>query len=80
MKIKVHKSLPSSHPIYQIYYICFAAMKTELENGCRHFLGLDGCFLKSLTKSELLCVVGRDGNNQMFSVAWALVEVECTDS
>ncbi|KAK8663934.1 hypothetical protein V6N13_083739 [Hibiscus sabdariffa] len=30
-------------------------------------------------KSELLSAVGRDANNQMYPVAWAIVEVECTD-
>ncbi|XVF34154.1 hypothetical protein REPUB_Repub18cG0034000 [Reevesia pubescens] len=78
LKMKVHIPLPNAQPIFQRYYICLNALKTGLENGCRHFLRLDGCFLKSLTKGELLVAVGRDGNNQMFPVAWALVEVECT--
>ncbi|XVE98702.1 hypothetical protein REPUB_Repub03eG0130600 [Reevesia pubescens] len=76
--MKVHRPLFNAQPIFQRYYICFNALKTRLYNGCRHFLGLDGCFLKALTKGELLVVVGRDGNNQMFLVEWELVEVECT--
>ncbi|GMI64947.1 hypothetical protein HRI_000164000 [Hibiscus trionum] len=44
------------------------------------FLGLDGCFLKGQFKSDLLSAVGRDSNNQMYLVQWAIVEVECTDS
>ena len=31
-------------------------------------------------KGELLTAIGRDGNNQMFPIAWAVVEVECTES
>ncbi|KAK8697358.1 hypothetical protein V6N13_113509 [Hibiscus sabdariffa] len=31
-------------------------------------------------KGELLVDVGRDANNQMFPIAWALVEVECASS
>ncbi|MBA0765632.1 hypothetical protein Gotri_014794 [Gossypium trilobum] len=31
-------------------------------------------------KSEMLTVVGRDVKNQMYPVAWAIVEGECTDS
>ncbi|KAK8554024.1 hypothetical protein V6N12_031002 [Hibiscus sabdariffa] len=34
----------------------------------------------SVTQGELLVVVGRDGNNQMFPVAWAVVEGECKES
>ncbi|XVF34395.1 hypothetical protein REPUB_Repub18cG0055400 [Reevesia pubescens] len=78
--MKVNRNIPSALAIFQIYYVCFHALKTGLQNGCIHFFGLDGCFLKILSKGELLCVVERDGNNQIFPVAWALVEVECTDS
>ncbi|MBA0670279.1 hypothetical protein Goklo_023942, partial [Gossypium klotzschianum] len=31
-------------------------------------------------KSEFLTAVRRDANNQMFPIAWVVVEVECTDS
>ncbi|XP_016755138.1 uncharacterized protein [Gossypium hirsutum] len=48
--------------------------------GCRPLIGLDGCFIKGQFKSEFLTAVGRDANNQMFPVAWAVVEVECTNS
>ncbi|MBA0755881.1 hypothetical protein Gogos_019921 [Gossypium gossypioides] len=33
-------------------------------------LGLDDCFLKGPFKGELLAIVGRDGNYQMYLVAW----------
>lgn len=48
--------------------------------GCRKVFGLDGCFLKGFCGGELLCAVGRDGNNQMYSIAWVVVEVENKDS
>lgn len=44
--------------------------------GCGPVLGIDGCFLKGLVKGELLTAIGRDGNDQMFPVAWAVVEAE----
>ncbi|MBA0638816.1 hypothetical protein Godav_029880, partial [Gossypium davidsonii] len=40
----------------------------------RPLIGLDGCFLKGPFKSEFLTTVGRDANNQMFPIAWAVVE------
>ena len=43
-------------------------------------MGLDGCFFKGATNGELLCAIGRDANNQMYPVAWAVVEVENNDS
>ncbi|KAL4348343.1 hypothetical protein GQ457_17G016720 [Hibiscus cannabinus] len=48
--------------------------------GSRPFIGVDGCFLKHVTRGELIVAVGRDGNNQMFPVAWAIVEVEGKES
>ncbi|KAH0655448.1 hypothetical protein KY285_030330 [Solanum tuberosum] len=44
--------------------------------GCRRCIGLDGCFLKGVSKGQLLVVVCKDRNNQMLPLAWAVVEVE----
>ncbi|GKB65532.1 60S ribosomal protein L34 [Tanacetum coccineum] len=48
--------------------------------GCRKVIGLDGCFLKGTCRGELLTAMGRDGNNQMFPIAWAVVSVETIDN
>ncbi|PKI68853.1 hypothetical protein CRG98_010910 [Punica granatum] len=39
-------------------------------------ISVDGCFLKTQLKGQLLSAVGRDGNNQMFLIEWAVVEGE----
>nr|GEU48036.1 damaged DNA binding 2 [Tanacetum cinerariifolium] len=39
---------------------------------CRKIVALDGCFLKSPNQSEILTAIGRDGNNHIYSVAWAV--------
>nr|GEY52276.1 hypothetical protein [Tanacetum cinerariifolium] len=44
--------------------------------GCRKSIGLDGCYLTHICKGQLLTAIGRDANNQMFPVAWAVVGVE----
>ena len=49
-------------------------------NGCRRVLGLDGAFLKGYCKGELLCATAMDANDQMFPVAWAVVEFESKES
>ena len=56
--------------------ICFDSLAQGSLTSCRRVIGLDGCFLKIETKGQLLSVVGRDGNNQMFPIAWAVVEGE----
>jgi len=43
---------------------------------CRPIIGLDDCFLKGKYKGELLSVVGRDSNDQLLPLAYAVVEVE----
>ncbi|KAH1032299.1 hypothetical protein J1N35_044473 [Gossypium stocksii] len=76
----VQKVTVDSLPHFKRYYVCFDALKRGWKVGCRPLIGLDGCFLKGPFKSEFLIVVGRDANNQMFPIAWAVVKVECTDS
>lgn len=43
-------------------------------------LCLDGCFLKESWNGQVLCVVGRDANNQMYSIAWGVVKVESKEA
>lgn len=61
-------------------YICFEQLKVGFKKGCKKIIGLDGCFLKSFVKGEILAAVGRDGNNGMFPISWAIVDVECTET
>ncbi|XP_050227587.1 uncharacterized protein LOC126677148 [Mercurialis annua] len=63
-------------PIFQRYYVGFSGLKKGFLAGCRPILCVDGCFLKTIVAGALLSAVGRDGNNQMFPVAWAIVEAE----
>ncbi|KAL3529703.1 hypothetical protein ACH5RR_009025 [Cinchona calisaya] len=47
---------------------------------CRPVIGLDACHLKGPYGGQLMHVVSRDGNNQMYPIAMAIVEAECKDS
>ncbi|XP_076902623.1 uncharacterized protein LOC143557434 [Bidens hawaiensis] len=58
----------------------FSGLKKGFLAGCRKVLFLDGCFLKTFLGGILLAAVGRDANNQMYPVAWAVVEGENNDS
>ena len=62
------------------FYVCFDACKKGFLAGCRKVIGLDGCFFKGLTNGKLLCALGRDANNQMYPIAWAIVERETKES
>ncbi|XP_031108377.1 uncharacterized protein LOC116012841 [Ipomoea triloba] len=62
-------------------YICFGACKEGFLLGCRPLIGLDGCHLKGSKKGgQLLSVVGIDANNNMFPIAFSIVEGELKDS
>jgi hypothetical protein len=54
--------------------------KKGLIFGCRPIIAFDGSHLESLYGGQLLCAVGRDGNDDMFPIAYAVVETECRDS
>lgn len=66
--------------VFERIYFCFEALRKGFMAGCRPFISLDGCFLKGPFGGQLLVAVGRDGNNQMFPIAWAVMEVESTES
>jgi len=64
--------------MFQSFYICFDALKKAFKAGARRCIGFDGCFLKGVSRGQLLVAVCKDGNNQMLPLAWAVVEVENT--
>ncbi|WMV48790.1 hypothetical protein MTR67_042175 [Solanum verrucosum] len=66
--------------LFKYFYVCFAALKNGWLEGCRKIIGLDGCFLKGACRGELLVAVGKNGNNQMYPIAWAVVDQETKHS
>jgi hypothetical protein len=46
--------------------------------GCRPFIGLDGCFIKLTTGAQILAATGRDDNHNIYPIAWAVVAKEDT--
>ncbi|XP_078438612.1 uncharacterized protein LOC144709082 [Wolffia australiana] len=75
-QLEVEHDIHHSLTRFKRLYICLESLVRGFPEGCRLVLGLDGCFLKTDLKGQLLSAVGRDGNNQMFPIAWAVVEGE----
>ncbi|XP_057429827.1 uncharacterized protein LOC130722946 [Lotus japonicus] len=73
MKMKVEDNR------FQRLYVCLDALKKGLKF-CRPIIHLDGCFLKAGYGGQLLVAVGRDGNDNIFPIAYAAVEAELKDS
>ncbi|CAL1390237.1 unnamed protein product [Linum trigynum] len=65
---------------FRSLFIGFSCLRDGFLLSCRPMFGLDGCFLKGEVKGMLLSAAGKDGNNQMFPIVWAVVEGENTSS
>ncbi|GKV40422.1 hypothetical protein SLEP1_g48069 [Rubroshorea leprosula] len=78
--LHAHRPIADVNPTFMRMYVCFSALKKVFLVGCKRIIGDDGAFLKGAHKGELLTAIGRDANNQMFPIAWAVVEVEKTET
>ncbi|XP_028112499.1 uncharacterized protein LOC114310647 [Camellia sinensis] len=56
------------------------AKVTGFVKGNKLIIGLNGCHLKGICGGQLLCALGRDGNNNYFPISWAVVKAESKDS
>ncbi|KAL7177397.1 hypothetical protein ACSBR2_030704 [Camellia fascicularis] len=74
------ESTISSNPVFKRIFISFEAMKIGFVNGCRRFIGVDGCHLKGPYGGVLISAVGLDGNNGLFPLEVGVVECECKES
>ncbi|GJT47579.1 calcium/proton exchanger [Tanacetum coccineum] len=77
-RLDVDESANGSATFRRIY-ICFKGVKDGWLAGCRKVIGLDGCFLKHTCRGDYNAM-GRDANNQMYPIAWAVVRVENADN
>ncbi|XP_042753098.2 uncharacterized protein LOC122195341 [Lactuca sativa] len=57
-------------------YICLGALKKGFKAGLRDILGLDGAFMKGPFPGQVLTAVGLDSNNDIYPLAYAIVEIE----
>ncbi|KAL0293687.1 UNVERIFIED_CONTAM: hypothetical protein Sradi_6924000 [Sesamum radiatum] len=62
--------------VFEKLYYSLHATKQGFVEGCRPIIGLDGCFLKTVFGGQMLVAVGRDGNDNMWPIALAIVPVE----
>ena len=69
-----------TEPKFKRIYIRYNAQKIGFLGGCRPFVGLDGCHLKSRFDRQLLFATANDGNDNIFPMAMAVVEQENKNS
>ncbi|XP_073130876.1 uncharacterized protein [Henckelia pumila] len=79
-KILVKRDQSFTVPIFQRMYFSLQALKSGFLAGCRPVIGLDGCFLKTNYGGQLLVAIGGDGNENIFPISMAVVQVENFDT
>ncbi|XP_027903766.1 uncharacterized protein LOC114163669 [Vigna unguiculata] len=79
-KIKINQPQPTLPPRFGCFYMCLDGCKQGFLAGCRPFIGVDGCHLKTAYGGQLLVAVGRDPNDQYYPLAFAVVENECKET
>uniref|UniRef100_A0A2N9HH41 SWIM-type domain-containing protein n=1 Tax=Fagus sylvatica TaxID=28930 RepID=A0A2N9HH41_FAGSY len=78
--LSTNRPQPHLQPLFERFYVCLDACKRGFLDGCRPFIGVDGCHLKGQYPGQLLTAVGKDGNNGVYPIAFAVVEAETKDS
>ncbi|KAH7866249.1 hypothetical protein Vadar_017624 [Vaccinium darrowii] len=79
-KMQYNRPCITQNPIFMRLFVSFEAMINGFLNGCRPFIGVDGCHLKGPYGGVLISAVALDGNNGLFPLAVAVVESENNDS
>ena len=69
----------TSCPLFQRLYVCLDACKTGFV-AYRPFIGVDACHLKGHYGGQLMTTVATNPNNQLFPLAFVVVEAETRDS
>lgn len=62
------------------FYTCYGLLKKGFRAACMPFLGLNGGHLKGPYGGKLLGTVVTNGNDDIYPVAWVVVEAENSDT
>nr|XP_027109180.1 uncharacterized protein LOC113729052 [Coffea arabica] len=75
---KIHYDRPNLlvEPKFLRIFISIRAQKLGFVEGCRPFIGFDGCFFKGPSGGVLLIAVALDANNSIFSIVFAVTKCE----
>ncbi|KAI0518929.1 hypothetical protein KFK09_006366 [Dendrobium nobile] len=65
---------------FKRFFVSFKVCIEGFINGCRHLIGVDACHLKSKYLGVLLSAHCLDGNNGLYTIAYAVAESESKKS
>ena len=78
--LQFEKKDENAQPKIKRIYIRYNTKKVGFLGGCRPIIGLDRCHLKGRFGGQILSAIARDANDNIFPVAFAVVEQENKDS
>ena len=67
-------------PRFRRFFVYLNGCKQGFLKGCKPFIGLDGCHLEGPYRGVLLTTISLDANNNLFPIAFMVVEKENKDS
>ncbi|XP_021733002.1 uncharacterized protein LOC110699794 [Chenopodium quinoa] len=67
-------------PRFKACFFSFAAKVRGFLTGCRPIIGIDGAHLSGYFKGILLTAIEIDGNNEIFVIAYGIVNIESIDT
>lgn len=70
----------AANPVFKRFFMCLDGSRRGFFQGCRQFIGVDGCHLKGPYKGVLLTVVNIDTNYGIYPLAMCIVETKNTNS
>ncbi|XP_075492506.1 uncharacterized protein LOC142530558 [Primulina tabacum] len=76
----VECEIDSSSNKFKRLFICFNACATGFVSGCRPLVFLDGTHIKNKYEGNILVVVAKDANDDLFTLAYAVVDAENDDN
>ena len=70
----------AANPIFKRFFMFIDGSRRGFFEGCRQFVGVDGCHLKGPYKGVLLTAISIDANFGIYPLATCIVENENTNS
>ncbi|KAK0608510.1 hypothetical protein LWI29_031788 [Acer saccharum] len=78
--VSIHICTQDPQPTFQRIFLSFEPQKVGFLEGCRPFIGVDGCHLKGPFGGVLLSAVSLDANSGLFPLAVCICEKETQES
>ncbi|XP_021844717.2 uncharacterized protein [Spinacia oleracea] len=75
-----HSDHGDVQPKFKACFFSFGAQVKGFLKGCRPIIGIDGAHLSGFFKGILLSALGIDGNNEIFLLAYGVVDTESQES